>query len=116
MAVIAPVTDTFTVETIDSRSVDWPNIRDGDTVTPHEVPGTAGINGNIHIVGTLGGAKVTLLGSNDGANFLPLRGLDEYKIATRKEALLDFSTAARWIIPEISGGVDYDFSVFLVLR
>ena len=118
MPEISPVVTTVDINGVDSTLVEWSNIQDGDTIAPYEVPGTTGINGCLQVMGVFGGARVTFKNSNVDtvADFLPMKGLDEYKLTTKKPAVIDFSTAARFFMPEVIGGEAYVINVRVILR
>lgn len=94
----------------------WEGVVTGDTIHMHQVEGTAGAIANVQVTGTFGGATVSFAGSNDGVNFVVLKDLSDAAIALTSPGMVDFSTAALFVKPIISGGSGNDVDVTAVLR
>lgn len=71
----------------------------------------------VHIIGTIGGATVTIEGSNDGTNWLTLNhpgGALSFTALTA--ALKQVLERPRYIRPNITGGAATGIGVYLVMR
>lgn len=98
--------------------VKWEGMATGEANEALTVAGQLGLVGAAQISGTFGGATVTLQCSNDGTTWFNMRdvtGAGTTMTATGN-SFFEFSTAALYIRPAISGGTDDDVDVTLVLR
>ena len=71
----------------------------------------------VHIIGTIGGATVTIEGSNDGTNWITLNhpggALSFTSLAAALKQVLE---RPRYIRPTITGGAATGIGVYLVMR
>jgi hypothetical protein len=100
MAVIAPTTQ---INTDGIPHVHWTSIASGDTATAFAIRARAGEYAAISIGGTFGAATVTVEVSQNNVNFYPLKDRDGTTISTTAAALFEFSTAAMYIRPVVTG-------------
>lgn len=96
--------------------ITWSGIASGDTFTGVLVSGTAGAIGCVQVTGTFGGATVSLQGSNDGITYSNLTDLANNAATFTAPGMEDFSTAAGFIAPAITGGTGTGITVRVVLR
>jgi hypothetical protein len=117
MATVAPSSAILasTATTVTYEAVTWANMATGDTITRIEPGTTRGVAGCVTFTGTFGGATVTLQGSNDGTNWFNLLQ-NGTAIAATAAALFDFSTAARYLRPALTGGTGDSVTAILMLR
>lgn len=80
------------------------------------VAGQLGLVGAAQISGTFGGATVTLQCSNDGTTWFDMSDVSGTVMTATGNSFFEFSTAALYIKPLISGGTNDDVDVTLVLR
>lgn len=94
----------------------WEALATGDTITSQAVPEKSGLAGSVQISGTFGGATVALQCSNDGTTFFTMSDLAGNEISTTSAAFFEFSSAAVYLKPSISGGTGDDVDVVVALR
>lgn len=84
----------------------WLEASTGDTFTTIQPTNGAALGGCLQVVGTWGGATVALQGSNTGApgEWFPILDLDGNAISLTANGSVEFSSAARFFRPVISGG------------
>lgn len=114
MATVNPVRQAGTP--VNVQVILWENLSTGDVVNADQPSSLSALAGCVQFTGTFGGATVTLQGSNDGTNFVTLKDGAGADISVTSAGLVDFSTAARYIKPGISGGTADDVDVTVVLR
>jgi len=113
MPVISPTT-TLNIDGI--TAVSWVGITTGDTIQEYIPRGLTGAVSSVQVTGTFGGATVTMTGSNDKINYVTLPDLSNAAISLTTAGLLDFTTAALYVRPLISGGSANSIDVTLVMR
>lgn len=87
-----------------NTTVTWATAATGDTFDPFVPGGSAALGGSIQASGTFGGATIGLQGSNDGSTWTALKDVAATTIALTAASMSEFSTAAKYIRPTISGG------------
>jgi hypothetical protein len=97
-------------------SVRWVNIGDADTCTPFIMRQQYGLAASVQVVGTFGGATMTIQVSNDGTNWVTAQGVDNTGITFTSTGYREFSLSAAYVRPLISGGAGSNLSVIMVLR
>jgi hypothetical protein len=112
MAVIAPA---FQQNSDGIWHTHWTNIASGDTATALPVKARTGDSAAISIGGTFGTATVTVEVSQNNVNFYPLKDRNGTTISTTSAALFEFSTAAMYIRPVVTGA-GATISCILTLR
>ena len=113
MATINPSTDG-PIST--ARIVTWSGAASADTLTAYAIPEEYGAIGCVQVDGTFGGATVALEVSNDGATWFALKDLLDAAISVTADGFAEFSTAAVYIRPAISGGTSDSINVRLAFR
>lgn len=96
--------------------ITWEALTESDTAIAQIVGGTAGAVGSVQVVGTFGGATVTIQISNDGTNWATLQDIEGSDVSFTAAGLVDFSTAALYIRASASGGSSQDVDVIMTLR
>lgn len=113
MAVITPVRSSAT---LGASVITWANVETGDTATESLISGQSGAIGTIQVQGTFGGATISLQGSNDGINFSNITDAAGNAVTLSAAGLREFSTAAPYLRPGVSGGTGMKVTVTLVVR
>ena len=116
---MATVSPTFSIVQAQAQSIpviSWADLATGDTITHIGVPGADGVAGAVQFGGTFGGATVKLQASNDGTTFFDMKELGGAAISATAAALFEFTTAAVYLRPAISGGTGDAVDVTVVLR
>ena len=113
MATITPHLDT-TIPGV-PRLI-WEGAATGDTLTPFIVTQQYGIAASVQVVGTFGGATVTLQASNDGTNWVDAKDVLGDTVTLTTTGYFELSLSAAYIRPAISGGSGNDIDVIVVLR
>ena len=113
MATISPNTDG-PIST--ANVVNWTGAATGDTINSYAIPEEFGAIGCVQITGTFGGATVTIEVSNDGTTWFALNDIKGDAVSATADAFFDFTTAAIYVRPAISGGTSDDVDVRLSLR
>jgi hypothetical protein len=116
MATISPVFDFVTTQSSKTPRITWADASTGDTIEPFSVDAQTAIAGAVQFAGTFGGATVKLQVSNDGTTYFDMRDLGGTTISATVAALFEFTTAAAYVRPAISGGAGDDVDVIVVLR
>lgn len=96
--------------------VKWEGMTTGEANGALTVAGQLGLVGAAQISGTFGGATITLQCSNDGTTWFNMSDVTGTAMTATGNSFFEFSTAALYIRPAISGGTDDDVDVTLVLR
>lgn len=118
MATITPNTDG-PIST--AKVVNWTGIATGDTINSYAIPEELGVSGCVQITGTFGGATVSMEVSNDGDTWFVLKDANNAAITVTAitvtaNGFADFSTAAIYIRPVISGGTSDSVNVRVAFR
>ena len=113
MATITPNTDG-PIST--AKVVNWTGIATGDTINSYAIPEELGVSGCVQITGTFGGATVSMEVSNDGDTWFILKDANNAVITVTANGFADFSTAAIYIRPVISGGTADSVNVRAAFR
>ena len=105
----------------ESYIVSWTGVTESDTFKAFdatEEPAAAGAaDRSVHITGTLGGATVSLQGSNDGTNFVNLTDPQGNALTSLSDGTLEAITEmVRAIKPLASGGSSQSLNVYLYVR
>jgi hypothetical protein len=116
MATVSPGFDFVQAQAAKVPRVTWTGLATGDTIEALPVNAQAAIAGAVQFKGTFGGATVGLQASNDGVTFSGIKDLGGTVISTTSGALFEFTTAAMYIRPVISGGTGDAVDVVVVLR
>ena len=96
--------------------VNWDGIATGDTINSYAIPEEFGAIGCVQISGTFGGATVTVEVSNDGTTWFGLKDLQGTAVSATANAFADFTCAAIYMRPAISGGTGDSVNVRVVFR
>lgn len=94
----------------------WETLTDVDTAASLSTNGTVPIISAVQVVGSFGGAAVTMQGSNDGVNWINLKDVDGSAISLTAEGGAEFSCAYRFMRPNASGGSSQDVDIYLCMR
>ena len=115
MATITPAQDMPFGGTGGVVELVWETLTPSDTAAEQETGGSQPIAGAVQVVGTFSGSTVVLQASNDGTNWVTLKDVTGTDISFTSTGMAEFSTAALYIRPSISGGSG-DVDVIVVLR
>lgn len=113
MATITPAIDR-TIAKI--PRVIWETITSADTPDALPISEQWGLAASVQIVGTFGGATVTMEHSNDGTNWVTAKDLQGTNISLNATGMAEFSLSSAYIRPLVSGGAAYDIDVIVVFR
>lgn len=116
MATVSPAFDFVQAQAAKVPRVTWADIVTGDTLTAFPVAAQAAVAGAVQFGGTFGGATVGLQVSNDGTTFFDMKDLGGTVVSATSAALFEFTTAAMYIRPVITGGAANAVDVTVVLR
>jgi hypothetical protein len=116
MPTVSPTFDFVTTQSSKTPRITWADVATGDTITPFSVDAQAAIAGAVQFAGTFGGATVKLQVSNDGTTYFDMKDLGGTVMSATAAALFEFTTAAAYIRPAISGGTGDAVDVIMVLR
>ena len=116
MATVSPAFDFVAAQAAKVPRVTWEALATGDTIVALPIAAQAAIAGAVQFKGTFGGATVGLQASNDGTTFFTIDDLGGTPVSTGAAAFFEFTTAAMYIRPVISGGVGDDVDVVVVMR
>lgn len=116
MATATPAFDFVQAQSAKVPRVTWGELATGDTIVAFPVAAQAAVAGAVQFKGTFGGATLGLQASNDGATFFDIKDLGGSAISATAAALFEFTTAAMYLRPMISGGTGGDVDVVVVLR
>jgi hypothetical protein len=116
MATVSPAFDFVAAQAAKVPRVTWADIVTGDTLTAFPVAAQAAVAGAVQFGGTFGGATIGLQVSNDGTTFFDMKDLGGTVITATANALFEFTTAAMYIRPVITGGAANAVDVTVVLR
>lgn len=100
MAVDAYVANT--IQSLDHSTFTWGPMANGDTGAPVAYMGR---DRAVQVTGTFGtGGSVAWEGSNDNANWFPLKNLDNTAIAFTAAGLQTVRDEALWVRPHVTAG------------
>jgi hypothetical protein len=116
MATVSPAYSSVQAQGENVPRIIWEALATGDTVVAAAIPYQAAIAGSVQIVGTFGGATVKLQVSNDGSTFFDMVDLGANALEATANAFFEFTTAAVYLRPAISGGTGDDVDVIVCLR
>ena len=116
MSTVSPAFDFVQAQAAKVPRVTWADIVTGDTLTAFPIAAQAAIAGAVQFGGTFGGATIGLQASNDGVTYFDIKDLGGTVISATAAALFEFTTAAMYIRPVISGGAANAVDVTVVLR
>jgi hypothetical protein len=116
MATVSPAFDFIQAQAAKVPRITWAGVVTGDTLTSLPVAGQAAVAGAVQFSGTFGGATMTLQASNDGTTFATIKDLTGTAISATAAGLFEFTTAALYIRPAITGGSANSVNVILSLR
>lgn len=116
MTTVSPAFDFVQAQAAKVPRVTWADIVTGDTITAFPVAAQAAVAGAVQFGGTFGGATVGLQVSNDGTTFFDMKDLGGTVVSATSAALFEFTTAAMYIRPVITGGAANAVDVTVVLR
>jgi hypothetical protein len=116
MATVTPTFDFVSAQSGKTPRVTWADIVTGDTLTAFPVAAQAAVAGAVQFGGTFGGATVGLQVSNDGVTYFDMKDLSGTTISTASAALFEFTTAAIYIRPTLTGGSGNAVTTTLMLR
>lgn len=94
----------------------WENVATGDTLQPYAVHARLGLDASVQFAGTFGSATVKLQQSNDNTTYFDMKDTAGTTVSTTAAALFNFSSAAVYLRPAITGGTGDAVDVYLVLR
>lgn len=115
MATINPVAvDTRVPGT---TTVKWETLTEADTAASHAPGGYEPAIANIQVVGSFGGATITLKGSNDDTNWVTIKDVNGSAIELNStNTSADFSSAMLYFKPEAANGSSQDVDVLINFR
>lgn len=116
MATVSPAFDFVAAQAAKVPRVTWEALATGDTIVALPIAAQAAIAGAVQFKGTFGGATVSLQVSNDGTTFYDMDDLGGTAVSATAAALFEFTTAAMYLRPAITGGTGDDVDVVVVLR
>lgn len=102
-----PGLELFTYDNLDTADTSPPVIQAGSY---------ASLAGSVQVVGTFGGATVTLQGSNDNTNWVTLKDVFGSDVSLTSTGAHEFSTSMRYIRPLVSSGSGDDLDVYITVR
>lgn len=111
MATITPTHDPIANSSGKSRWVFWEAMGDADEGESIEYGHFA--DRSVQVIGTFGGATVTIQGSNDNTNWETLNDLQGNAIALTEAGLKGIAEAVRYIRAITAGGSGTDVDVHL---
>ena len=92
----------------------WTGLETGDDGAAIRYGGAA--DRTVQIIGTFGGATVTMQGSIDGTNWATLTDAQGNAIAATAAALEAITELVRFIRPIVTGGAGVSVTVLLLMR
>lgn len=104
MATITPTFSAAASNAVPAKALEWLLAATANTHTAYAVPGSVAAVASIQFDGTWGGATAVLKGSNDGTTYFQLKDVLGNNISATSNNYFEFSTAARFIQPVVSGG------------
>jgi hypothetical protein len=116
MATVTSAFDFVATQSGKTPRLTWADIVTGDTLTALPIAAQAAVAGAVQFGGTFGGATIGLQVSNDGVTYFDMRDLGGTVISATANALFEFTTAAMYLRPVITGGAANAVDVTVVLR
>jgi hypothetical protein len=116
MATVSPAFDFVQAQAAKVPRVTWADLTTGDTIVAFPVAAQAAVAGAVQFGGAFGSATVKLQVSNDGTTYFDMKDLGGTVVTATSAALFEFTTAAMYLRPAISGGTGDAVDVTLVLR
>jgi hypothetical protein len=116
MATVSPAFSFVQAQSAKVPRTVWSGIVTGDTIEPFIVVAQAAVAGCVQIGGTFGGATVGLQASNDGVTYFDIKDLGGTVVSASSAALFEFTTAAVYLRPIVTGGAANAITVTLVMR
>lgn len=116
MATVSPAFDFVQAQSVKIPRTVWADIVTGDTIVAFPVAAQAAVAGAVQFDGTFGGATVGLQASNDGTTFFDMKDLGGTVVSASSAGLFEFTTAAAYIRPVVTGGSANAIDVIVVLR
>lgn len=113
MSTVVPVLDTAIPRI--PRLI-WRNASTGDTFVPFAIEQQYGLAAGVQVIGTFGGATVTLEVSNDGDNWVTAKTLEGDLATFFEMGYAELSLSAAYIRPKIEDGSSDDLTIIAVLR
>ena len=83
----------------------------GNASIARYAPLTSLTTASVQVSGTIGGATIALQGSNDGVTYTTLKDIAGTDISFTAAGYVEFSSAAAFIKPSISGGTSDSIDV-----
>lgn len=115
MAVIPyAITIDADVPTKRNYIVSWSNLAGTDSGTPVNIGEY--YDRSVQISGTFGGATVTIEGSNDGVNYLPLTDPQGNAISKTTASIEQIMELTRFIRPVVTGGTGSNLTITMYVR
>lgn len=115
MATITPTLVRVTDPGVNSVYIaTWAAIGDADTCTA--IPMSGASDRSIQVSGTFGSATLSLLGSNDGTNYIVLTDPQGNAIAKTSAAIEQILELTRYIKPSTAGGTSSSLTVSVLLK
>jgi hypothetical protein len=116
MPTVTPAFDFVKAQAAQVPRVTWADIITGDTIVTLPVAAQAAVAGAVQFGGTFGGATIKLQVSNDGVTYFDMKDLSGTTISATANAIFEFTTAAMFLRPVITGGSANAVDVTVVLR
>jgi hypothetical protein len=113
MAVINPVPTQVTSGVMVHL---WETVTEADTCAAIRPAGTEPVLSSVQVVGTLGGAEVSVEGSNNGTDWVTLNDTAGNAIAITTENGAEFSTSMVYVRPATSGGSGQTVDILISTR
>lgn len=88
----------------------------GSPGTSFKLTAQSALAGCVQVIGTFGGATVTLKGSNDGTNWVTLKDLQGNDVSFTATGMVEFTTSAAYIRADAAGGTGDNIDVLVTLR
>ena len=116
MATVSPAFDFVQAQAAKVPRITWAGLSTGDTIESFPIATQAAIAGTAQFRGTFGSATVKLQASNDGVTFFDMKDRTGATISATAAAFFEFTTAAMYLRPTISGGTGDDVDMLILLR
>lgn len=110
------ITPSLDVSIRDVPRVIWSGIAAGDTFNAFTLTQQYGLAASVQVVGTFGGATITMQVSNDGTNWATAKDLQGNDITFTSTGYDELSLSAAYIRPAIAAGSGVSLSVIMVVR
>jgi len=94
----------------------WEGAVTGDTFTPLALKQQFGLAASVQVVGTFGGATVTMQVSNDGTNWVTATNIAGGLVSMTATGYHELSLSAAYMRPTLTSGSGNDVDIILVLR